>query len=375
MNILLIEPYYGGSHRAWADGYRQHSQHNIQILSLPAQFWKWRMQGGAVTLARLYHQMDFQPDVVLASDMMNVATFRALTRQQTVNIPIALYFHENQLTYPQNRRQKHGWRYGFVNYISAMAADAVFFNSAYHRGDFFEMLPKMLNHFADHNELGSVEWLRERSLVLPVGFDLHQFETHQLANPTRNDPPIILWNHRWEADKNPQGFFEALYTLQEENVPFQVVLLGENFVHEPPEFIEARDRLGERILQYGYIEDYAAYVRWLWKADFVVSTAYHDFFGLAMAEAIVCGCIPILPNRLNYPALVPAELHEVCLYGRNRPEFLLKAHLRGDINISVDALRQHIKRYSWDVVAPQYDAALENLIEDFDGASSLSWVD
>lgn len=52
MRILLIEPYYGGSHKAWADGLWHYSRHHIDLLTLPAQFWKWRMQGGAITLAR-----------------------------------------------------------------------------------------------------------------------------------------------------------------------------------------------------------------------------------------------------------------------------------------------------------------------------------
>ena len=106
MDVLLIEPYYGGSHKTWADGYKRHSQHEVTLLTLPDQFWKWRMQGGAVTLARLYQAGNYQPDVILASDMFNLATFRTLTQNLTSDIPIALYFHESQLTYPQNSRQK-----------------------------------------------------------------------------------------------------------------------------------------------------------------------------------------------------------------------------------------------------------------------------
>ena len=52
MKMLLIEPYYTGSHKQWADGYQKYSQHKIRILSMKGQFWKWRMHGGAVTLAR-----------------------------------------------------------------------------------------------------------------------------------------------------------------------------------------------------------------------------------------------------------------------------------------------------------------------------------
>ena len=137
MKILLIEPYFTGSHAAWAKGYAQHSQHHIDILSLPGRFWKWRMHGGAVTLARKFLQSDLAPDLILTTDMLDMTTFLALTRHRTANIPTATYFHENQLTYPwsptdRDIAQKRDKHYGFINYVSALTADAVLFNSQYH---------------------------------------------------------------------------------------------------------------------------------------------------------------------------------------------------------------------------------------------------
>ena len=38
MKILLLEPYCGGSHRAWAEGYAAHSRNEVTLLSLPARF-------------------------------------------------------------------------------------------------------------------------------------------------------------------------------------------------------------------------------------------------------------------------------------------------------------------------------------------------
>ena len=100
MKILIIEPYFGGSHRHWAECYKQYSEHTIELLTLEARNWKWRMHGGAITLARMFFEQELRPDFILASDMFDVSNFLALTREYTHSLPIALYFHENQLSYP-----------------------------------------------------------------------------------------------------------------------------------------------------------------------------------------------------------------------------------------------------------------------------------
>ena len=100
MKTTLIEPFYTGSHAAWAEGYAKFSRHNIEILSLSGNHWKWRMHGGAVTLADKFIKSGAEPDIILASDMLDLSTFLALTRRQTSGIPAAVYFHENQICYP-----------------------------------------------------------------------------------------------------------------------------------------------------------------------------------------------------------------------------------------------------------------------------------
>ena len=63
--VLLLSPYHGGSHRAFAEGLADHSRHEIVPLTLPARFWKWRMHGGAVTLAREFLALELRPDLIL----------------------------------------------------------------------------------------------------------------------------------------------------------------------------------------------------------------------------------------------------------------------------------------------------------------------
>ena len=357
----MLEPYYGGSHQAWLDGYRKHSRHEIQLLTLPAQFWKWRMQGGAVTLARQFLQSDIPtPDVIIASDMMDLSIFRAMTRHKTASIPHVIYFHENQLTYPQNRRQQHGWQYGFINYASTMTADAILFNSQFHLDTFFDELPRMLKHFADYNELDTIDELKARASVLPLGLDLKRFDAYKASNK-QTDSPIILWNHRWEEDKNPKAFFQALYTLAEDDFDFQVILAGENFSQQPAHFEDAKRRLGERIIHHGYADSFAEYARLLWSADYVVSTAYQDFFGIAVSEAIYSGCIPLLAKRLNYPYLIPEDYHAQCLFAEGKLATLLRHHLAGKFDVEPSPLREHIAQYDWTRMVNQYDDLFEQM--------------
>src|SRR6476619_5954197 len=105
MRILYLDPFHGGSHAAVAEGYAHHSRHDITLLTLSiAGGWRWRMRGAAVSLARrLREHARAQParfDLIIATDMLDLAAFLGLTSNLTAGVPRALYFHENQLTYP-----------------------------------------------------------------------------------------------------------------------------------------------------------------------------------------------------------------------------------------------------------------------------------
>ena len=365
MHIALLEAYDTGSHAAWARGYAASSAHQVSLLTLEGRFWKWRMHGGAVTLARRLDELAPPPDLILASDMLDLTTLLSLTRQRTHHTPVALYMHENQLTYPTRPNEKRDLHYGFINYASMLCADLVLFNSRYHLESWFDELPRLLKHFPDHNELDSVAALRDRSHVLPLGLDLARLLG--MAEPVeRRGPPLVIWNHRWEYDKDPTSFFEALYALAQRGLAFQVAVLGERFVRVPPVFRQARRRLADRIVQFGYAESRQEYAEWLRRGDLVVSTAIHEFFGAAVVEAVASGCWPLLPRRLSYPELVPAALHTACLYDEGD----LTERLAAAVS-QIDALRSHTARetlraamlaYDWQRMAPRYDTLLSSLL-------------
>lgn len=372
LRIALLSPYHGGSHQAWAEGYQRTSSHDVRLFTLPAHFWKWRMHGGAVTLARTFLESEYRPDVLLATDMLDLTTFLALTRQATAHLPTVFYMHENQLTYPlptdgntgpmRRQRGERDLHYVFVNYVSALAAGVVAFNSHFHRDSFMQSLPAFLNHFPDQQELQTVEALQARSVVLPVGVELARLRPEP-ANRPAGQPPLIIWNQRWEYDKNPAAFFDALYTMAAEGLPFRVALCGERFRRRPEEFEAAQARLGSRVVHAGYAAP-ELYRRLLWEADITISTAHHEFFGISIIEAVYCRTFPILPARLSYPELLPAPFHNLCLYDDAAG---LLARLRWALTEraaaaeAARALQPAVARFDWQAIAPLYDEMLERL--------------
>jgi glycosyltransferase involved in cell wall biosynthesis len=179
----------------------------------------------------------------------------------------------------------------------------------------------------------------------------------------QSDPPLIIWNQRWEYDKNPSQFFDALYVLAEEGTPFKLALCGENFRQRPEEFEEALKRLSSHIVHVGYA-DVEEYRRLLWRATVTVSTTHHEFFGIAILEAIHCHTFPILPNRFSYPELLPQQFHWDCLY--DDQEGMIR-HLRRALRKPAETrklailLSESTNRFDWLAMAPKYDQAMEKL--------------
>ncbi len=364
LDICLLAPWYGGSHRRWADGLQQHSRHRIEILSLPDRHWKWRLHGAAVTFAGLIRDSGRRHDLILASDMMDVAVFRSLLRGSPADGPVAVYFHENQLGYPvspldSDLREGRDLHYGFINYTSALAADRVFFNSSWHRDSFLGELPRFLSRFPDHPNLETVERIRERSEVLPLGLDLRALEAQRPRRREANEVPLLLWNHRWEYDKRPEAWMRLILDLKSAGLEFEVALLGQRSGSEPPLLGELRKALGPAVLIDGTVEDSAEYASWLWRADILPVTSGQDFFGGSVIEAVYCGCHPWLPRALAYPEHFPGA---PVFYDSGAEALEGLARL-----VASGAWKQPrpgsdtLLRYDWSRLAPRYDRAFRSM--------------
>ena len=109
--VLLLEPFYDGSHRAFVEVLTETVPAEWTVWTMPGRHWKWRMRGSAVHFAERF-EAEGAPsfDLVLATSYVSLAELFGLA-PALARVPSLLYFHENQLTYPV--RQKRTWDHHF----------------------------------------------------------------------------------------------------------------------------------------------------------------------------------------------------------------------------------------------------------------------
>lgn len=356
LKILALEPYYGGSHRAVLDGLVKRVDADWTVLTLPPRKWKWRMRGAAITMAAEARRLadantahhDRPWDLVFASTFLNLAEFRGLAGPAIAGAPVIVYFHENQLVYPNRHTAEWDFQFPLTNITSALSAESCVFNTQWNLDGFLREIPGFIREFPDHRPQGLDEAIGEKSRVIAPPFDPGPFEAHA---QTRSERCRIVWPHRWEHDKNPEDFFSAVMRLAEEDLDFEVAVAGQSFCETQGVMREAAHALGRRLVHCEEPASRGEYASLLVSADVAVSTALNEFFGLAMIEACYAGCMPLVPDRLAYPELYPerfrySNLDE--LVGRLRA-LVIEPPPR-------NAARDLAERFTFERLAPVFEA-------------------
>lgn len=452
MSVLMIEAFYGGSHKQLLDLLQEEIE-ECSVFTLAAKKWHWRSRTAA-----LYFMQTIPPSenyrVLFTSSVLNLAELVAL-RPDLAKLKKVLYFHENQLVYPVRKSQERDFQYGYNQVISCLVADVVVFNSAFNMESFLTTIGSFMKLIPDHRPKELEKLIRPKCQVLyfPIRFpDVTRFlPEHKLcqnlqmteiqdieegkglktlialrkckpddglmrnsssaleSHPTekqeglseslmklnhikkskgtsayharedkehmafnscsmlswpmeekynvasKHKPLHIVWPHRWEHDKDPELFFKTLLMLKENGLTFDVSVLGETFTEVPDVFAEARRELGSSVLHWGYQSSRDDYLKVLCMADIVISTAKHEFFGVAMLEAVHCGCHPLCPKALVYPEIFPENyLYTTSLQLFKKLQNFCK---RPDL-VRRKAIEVNLARFSWVVLCGKFKSLL-----------------
>ena len=310
------------------------------------------MHGGAVTLAGRVNACKMIPDIFLVSDMLDLNVFRSLLLPELRKIPVFIYFHENQFAYPDvSSSPDHHYRY--INYLAALGADKIFFNSRYNRDSFLEGVQNLLQGFPDYRNMQTIHAIKKKSEILELGFSCNEYQQTKKENKVAH----ILWNHRWEHDKGPEEFFQALIQIKNRGIRFKLVVCGEVYKTSPQIFQTARKELTEEIVHFGFVKSRQEYLQLLAVADIIPVTSKQDFFGISVVEAVLSGAIPLLPKRLAYPEIFPVKKYNSCYYENLAEE--LEKKITDFSYPETDILRQdliaHLQKYDWSRLKNKYN--------------------
>lgn len=361
MNILLLSPYDAPSHKRWRQGLEAElEEHSWTCLALPPRHFSWRVRGNSLTWSQ-DPRLKRPYDLLIATSMTDLSALRGMV-PELCSIPSILYFHENQFAYPESKPQVYSLEPAVLNLYSAIAADRLVFNSQYNQDSFLLGVEQFLKKMPDQVPQGVCEQLLQKARVVPVPLEESCFIKSQ-----KGDRLTLLWNHRWEYDKGPNRLADICKELVRRQFDFRLHLLGQNFRDHPNEitglirFLQEHDRLGLS----GYIEDISEYRRILGESHVVISTAIHEFQGLAVLEAMAAGCIAVVPDRLAYPEFVPAEFRYRSAYpetSANTYQVEIGSAVDKIINLAgrIDKITSPDVAYlSWNSLAQKYRELIE----------------
>ena len=150
---------------------------------------------------------------------------------------------------------------------------------------FVQGIERLIEHAPD-TTMGDIgERVRSRSTVAWVPVELPPPDIEVLHIRDNDVPKTILWPHRWEHDKGPDQLLEVARKYKGE-LNLRWIILGQQF-KEVPEALETfQSEFADDIDHTGFVESKLEYWNWLAKADWVLSTAQHEFFGILLFQKI-----------------------------------------------------------------------------------------
>lgn len=302
LHVLFLEAYPGESHRRASEVLQRHSRHRITIIEASRDHWMTLALVSHLELADRISQL--QPsavDLIIVSGTTNLPGLLLSLPPHLQGLPVVSYMHESQWSYPSTGEDS---RSVLVQHLDAIRhSSEIWFNSRFHRED---MQRAAGEPFIDRRIRQEARALfqasrpRLRVVYPPVEIDC----CSHLGAPA-DGARRVVWNARWEHDKRPDRFVEAVRSLVRRIGSIDVLVLG-TAGKDTQEITSMFAGIAGQVSVPGHLHDRTTYEQMLAGGGIIISTADHEFFGIGVLESVLAGLAPVVPAALAYSETIPS---------------------------------------------------------------------
>jgi hypothetical protein len=304
LDILALEPFYGGMRRVMLDAVIHCSRHRWTLLKLPPRRIERRLSVAAHWFAeQLTRHWVGRTDLLFTSEALNLSDLYRFV-PALINKPAVVYFHNNQLP---DVNAKYETPLDLVNLNTASAATEIWFNSLFHLRSFMARATALVRRHPELSARSPLPSIMGKAQVMlpPLGTPMVAQIAH--AEQIKRERRTVFVDTR---DANIDLLNRALATVQRRGETFQLITVV------PVEALAAdlpRTTLPET--------DHEGHVRAMLRSNLFLSTKINATADHHAVRALLSGCWPLVPHSGVYRELIPDVLHPQCLYD-GTPEML-----------------------------------------------------
>ena len=228
-------------------------------------------------------------------------------------------------------------------------------------------------HLFSSSEFGS-EWVKKGNIhdqkkIYEVlhGSSIFKTRANDAERPgnSRTQSPVFLWAGRLDANKDPltviKGFIHFLAVQQ--SATLYMIYQSEELLPEIEDLIKENKNALRAIKLVGKIP-HQQLQDWYDKADFILSGSHYEGGGIAVCEAMSCGCIPIVTDIISFRRMTgPGKCGLLYEAGNEKA---LKDALLQTIGMDIEkekekAIQQFREELSFDAIAGKINTIIHLL--------------
>jgi glycosyltransferase involved in cell wall biosynthesis len=177
--------------------------------------------------------------------------------------------------------------------------------------------------------------------------------------------PVYLWVGRLNANKDPLMVVKAFLQFSKiyPETRLYMIYQNEDLLNEVKDLISSANVNDKTVILVGKIA-HSQLQAWYNSADFVISGSHYEGSGIAICEAMSCGCVPVLTNINSFRTMTG---HGKCglLYEKANVDDLLAAltkTIKFDVNTEREkTLQQYKIALSPEAIAEKINTVIEKI--------------